>query len=120
MLMFLRIGAAFFALVGTLTGLKAVAGGLNLTHVAPQTDNDFRFFAASWLAVGLGFAWSLTDLAAHASMFRFLLVAVFLGGIARAAGWASYPPDKRMIVAVVLEFVLPIALGIAHSHVTQG
>ncbi len=96
----------FLVLYGTIalgTGVHA-AGRTYDTVVAPMADNSQRFVAAMWASMALGFfyaAWnpSSTDL------FRFLMIALFIGGIVRTAALVHYPPSPAIVAAILLELI---------------
>ncbi len=120
MLIAARIGTALFAFIALATGSKAVVGGLKIAEATHQLDNDHRFFAGIWLAAGLGLAYCVPFLAESTTLFRFLMGTLMMGGVARAIGWMSYPPDRRMVVAVVIELVLPLVLLFLQSRVAAA
>ena len=120
MLTIARIGTALFALIALASGGRAVFGGLAVDGVEQQLDNDHRFFAAIWMAVGLGLAYCVPYLRDSTALFRFLMLALMAGGVGRALGWLSYPPDTRMIVAVAIELVLPLVLMMLQATTAGG
>ncbi len=117
MLIAARIGTALFALISLATGSKVMIRGLEAADATHQMDNDHRFYAGIWLALGLGLAYCVPYLAESTGLFRFLMVSLMVGGVARAIGWSQYPPDRRMVVAVVIELVFPTLLVFALSRV---
>lgn len=116
MLVIARIGTALFALIALATGGKAAFGGLGLAEAAHQLDNDHRFYAGIWLAVGLGLAYCVPFLTQSTALFRFLMASIMVGGVTRAVGWTQYPPDRRMIVAVAIELVVPVILMVLQAR----
>ncbi|MDP4826225.1 MAG: DUF4345 domain-containing protein, partial [Flavobacteriales bacterium] len=74
----------------------------------PMADNNHRFVAAIWMATSLAFfyvAWNPSETA----LFRFLMAAVFIGGIVRAAALINYPPTPFLIFGILIELI-PTAL----------
>ena len=70
------------------TGSGAL-GDLGQAPGYPLLDNTHRFLAGIFVATGIGFAYCLTDLQNKLLLFRFLLLGIFIGGIAPVISWVS-------------------------------
>ncbi len=114
-----RVLTALFALIALATGALAVVGGIAETSVPVLVDNEFRFFAGIWFAAGLGLAYCAATITESTKLFRFLMIAIFIGGIARAIGLTEYSPERKMIVGIAIETVLPSLLLIMQSRITK-
>lgn len=110
MLLITRIGTALFSLLALATGARAMWAGLGLESSDILLDNNHRFYAAIWFAVGAGLAYCVPYLSTSTALFRFLMLALMAGAAGRMLGWLHYSPEPRMIVAVVVEFVVPLLL----------
>jgi hypothetical protein len=69
-----------------------------------MTDNNHRFVAAIWMATSLAFlyvAWNPSEIA----LFRFLMIAVFIGGIIRIYGLQFYSATPTIIFGILIELI---------------
>lgn len=104
-----RILTGLLALIGLVTGLKTVFGGIESIAASPFLDNSHRFLAGIWLGVGMGLAyctlrWSAKDTPV---LLRALMLTIFVGGVARAIGLIHYAPETRIVVATAIELIVP-------------
>lgn len=68
----------YFAVTGVVLGPPdAGAGGA-------ETDNQFRYLSAYYLSFAFGLWYVIADVERRGWVLRFILAAVFLGGLARA------------------------------------
>lgn len=108
MLLFIRIFLIFYGLIAAATGFMGATASYDATVSDAMTDNNHRYVAAIWMATSLAFfyvAWNPSETA----LFRFLMVAVFIGGIVRAAALINYPPTPFLIFLILIELI-PTAL----------
>lgn len=98
-----------YGLIAFATGGHAMFSGLG-GDVEPMADNSFRFLAAIWVGVGVGFFVCAWRYRTETTLFRVLMVALFLGGIGRSLGLLHYPASTEMIVLIALELVPPLFL----------
>lgn len=108
MLLFIRIFLVLYGLIAAATGFMGTTVKYNSTITDPMADNNHRFVAAIWMATSLAFfyvAWNPSETA----LFRFLMAAVFIGGIVRAAALINYPPTPFLILGILIELI-PTAL----------
>jgi len=85
----LQICTAVLALVPVSTGVITMRGvrdplyrALHLPEV-PVLDSNLRFFGGVWLGLGLAMLWTVPSIELQGTLFRWLWVAVFLGGVGR-------------------------------------
>lgn len=108
MLLFIRIFLVLYGLIAAATGFMGTTAKFNPSITDPTTDNNHRYVAAIWMATSLAFfyvAWHPSETA----LFRFLMVAVFIGGVVRAAALVNYPPTPFLIFGILIELI-PTAL----------
>ena len=74
-----------------------------------------------WAGVGAGLAYCAVNIADSTLLLRALMLAVFIGGIARAVGLPSYDAyDKKIIVGIVIETVVPLLVVGLHYMATKA
>lgn len=108
MLLFIRIFLVLYGLIAAATGFMGTTAKYNAALTEPMTDNNHRYVAAIWMATSLAFfyvAWNPSETA----LFRFLMIAVFIGGIVRAAALINYPATPFLIFLILIELI-PTAL----------
>lgn len=98
-----------FGLIAFATGGGVMLGGAE-AGADPMMDNTFRFLAAIWVGVGVGFFVCAWRYRTETTLFRVLMVALFLGGIGRSIGLLYYPVTTELIVLIALELVPPLFL----------
>ncbi|MEM1340263.1 MAG: DUF4345 family protein [Bacteroidota bacterium] len=82
-------------------------------------DNSHRFISSIWASTSLAFfyvAWKPE----HTVLFRFLIIALFLGGIVRLAALINYFPDTPTLVTIFLELVPTPILWWMHTRYVLG
>jgi len=108
MLLFIRVFLVLYGLIAAATGFMGITAEYNSSVTDAMTDNNHRYVAAIWMATSLAFfyvAWYPSETA----LFRFLMIAVFIGGIVRAAALVNYPATPTLIFLILIEWV-PTAL----------
>jgi hypothetical protein len=98
-----------YGLIAFATGGLVMVGGAE-AGADPMTDNTFRFLAAIWVGVGVGFFTCAWRYRTETTLFRVLMVALFLGGIGRSTGLLHYPATTELIALIALELVPPLFL----------
>ena len=111
--------------LGGMMGLAEIvsAGSLgNVTEAAgyPLVDNVMRFLGAVMFALGLGFIYSLSDVQNKTVFFRFLLLAIFLGGLARLLAWSQSGVVLATIPSTAIELIFPPLMYYLQSRLTVG
>jgi hypothetical protein len=108
MLLFIRIFLVLYGLIAAATGFMGTTAKYNAAVTDPMTDNNHRYVAAIWMATSLAFfyvAWNPSETA----LFRFLMIAVLIGGVVRAAALVNYPATPFLIFLILIELI-PTAL----------
>lgn len=108
MLLFIRIFLVLYGLIAAATGFMGATAKYNSAITDPMTDNNYRYVAAIWMATSLAFfyvAWNPSETA----LFRFLMIALIIGGIVRAAAMVNYPATPFLIFLIAIELI-PTAL----------
>lgn len=100
---------ALYGCIAFATGGHAMVAGPDAA-LEPMLDNTFRFLAAVWVGVGVGFFVAAWDPASHTTLFRVLMVVLVLGGIGRSLGLQHYSPTTVLVVLIALELVPPLFL----------
>jgi hypothetical protein len=108
----LQICTAVLALVPISTGIISMRGiGDPLYRPfrlpeAPVLDSNLRFLAGVWLGVGLALLSTVPAIEHQGTLFRWLWVAVFLGGVGRLVSWQLVgAPPRPYIGFLLLEIV---------------
>ena len=105
MLATLRVFLIIYGLIALGTGILGVKAAYDST-LAPFEDNSHRFIAAIWASTSLAFFY-LVRYPSETTLFRFLMIALFIGGIVRLVACINYSPDTLIIATIVLELVPP-------------
>lgn len=108
MLLFIRIFLILYGLIAAATGFMGTTAKYNATVTDAMTDNNHRYVAAIWMATSLAFffvAWNPSETA----LFRFLMIAVIIGGMVRAVSLINYPATPFLIFLIAIELI-PTAL----------
>jgi hypothetical protein len=113
----LPVVLAILGLIPVLTGGLDLILGARSLHVAGSSipfdtmndvvlDSQIRFFAATWLGVGIILYWMIPSIDRQTTLFRLLMGGIFLGGVGRisSAALVGIPP-VHFIAAIVLELV---------------
>jgi hypothetical protein len=70
-------------------------------------DNASRFLGGIFLTLGLGFLYCLYELDSKTQLFHFLLLCIFVGGLARIIGWFDLGLIPSTVPATAIELVFP-------------
>jgi RNA polymerase sigma factor (sigma-70 family) len=90
MLLFIRIFLVLYGIIALGTGFLGISASFDPAKAPPMEDNNHRFVAAIWASMSLAFfyvAWHPSEVA----LFRFLMIALFIGGLVRASALRYYP-----------------------------
>lgn len=118
MQLFIRVFLVLYGLIAIVTGFMGVTAEFNSTSTDAIADNNHRYVAAIWMATSLAFfyvAWKPSETA----LFRFLMVAVFIGGIVRAAALINYPATPFLIFLILIEIVPTAIMFWMHKHLSS-
>jgi hypothetical protein len=119
MLLTIRIFLVLYGLIAAATGFMGTTAKYNPALTDPMTDNNHRYVAAMWMAMSLGLfyvAWNPSETA----LFRFLMVAVFIGGIVRTAALVNYSPTPFMIFGIAIELIPTVVLLWFHTKLLNA
>ena len=115
-----RVGAGLLGVIALISGGKAIWNGASsyLDDAAalgdPQLlvllDNDFRFFAAVWLLIGVALLVGAILIHRKPDLVQVGLEAVFIGGIARVFAFSEYGYTAEVLPPIIIELVLPPVL----------
>ncbi|MDP4665957.1 MAG: DUF4345 domain-containing protein [Flavobacteriaceae bacterium] len=114
MLLFIRIFLVLYGLIAAATGFMGTTAKYNAALTDPMTDNNHRYVAAIWMATSLAFfyvAWHPSE----TTLFRFLMIALLIGGIVRAAALVNYPATPFLIFLIAIELIPPVLMLWFHS-----
>lgn len=103
MLIFVRICLILYGVIAIATGLMGIFVAFD-SSIPVFEDNSRRFIASIWASTSLAFfyvAWKPTQTV----LFRFLMVALFLGGIVRLVALVNYAPDMPTAITIFLELI---------------
>ena len=108
----LQIVTAGLGLIPVVTGVVAMLGVDDPLYASiglPRSsllDSNLRFFAGSWLGLGLALLWVVPSIERRGTVFRVVWGAVFLGGVGRLLSMASLgAPPAAFIGFTILEIV---------------
>lgn len=96
----------FFAVMGLIGGAEANNAG---EAVTAGLDNQFRYLSAYYLSLFFLIWWVLQDLENRGAVLRLLVLAIFLGGLARLFSYLTVgPPPANAMMGMVLELGSPL------------
>lgn len=119
MLLFIRVFLALYGLIAAGTGFMGATAKYNSVITDPMTDNNHRYVAAIWMATSLAFfyvAWNPSETA----LFRFLMIALLIGGIVRAVALVNYPATPFFIFLIAIELIPPALMLWFHSKLLNA
>jgi Domain of unknown function (DUF4345) len=108
----LQVTVAILSLLPLTFGMLGLILGAGMyvpaEAVTPKLDSQFRFMAG-W-DVGLAFVgwWLIANIERHATLFRIVCIAVFIGGLGRLAAWfLTGSPGVAFAVVTAVELLIP-------------
>jgi len=105
-----------FAVIGLFGGAQMANEGGGVTA---GLDNQFRYFSAYYLSLFFIIWWVLQDLENRGTVLRLMVLAIFLGGLARLYSFLTVgPPPTHAIGGMILELGSPI-LALWHAMVVK-
>jgi len=119
----LQIVLAVLSLIPLAFAIMGIMGGAELANeggaVTAGLDNQFRYLSAYYLSLFFLIWWILQDLDNRGTVLRLLVLAIFLGGLARLYSYLTVgPPPTRAIGGMVLELGSPV-LALWHKMATR-
>ncbi len=118
-LMILSLIPLYFAVTGFMGGAAGMNGG---EAVSAELDNQFRYLSVFYLSLTFLIWYIVRDTEIHTGIFRILVLAIFLGGLARLYSYLNMGiPPQTMIGGMFLELGAPILAFWQHkvAHTPQ-
>lgn len=104
----LLVLGAVAVLAGLYTALTGAAGMPGDSEATANVDSELRFYSVFWAAFGALALIAARAPATKVHLIRGLALFLFIGGLARALGWAvDGRPDAQFLVLLALELGLP-------------
>ena len=119
MLLFIRIFLVLYGVIALGTGMLGITAKFVPGITDPTMDNNHRFVAAIWTSMSLAFfytAWFPSEVA----LFRFLMIALFIGGLVRAGSLINYSPTPFMIFGIAIELIPTAIMLYMHSKLLNA
>ena len=103
---------------------RGVIGGASLANenmpVTNGLDNQLRYQSAYYLSLAFLIWWVIQDIHARGTVLRLLILAIFLGGLARLYSFVTVgTPPPHAIAGMVLELGAP-ALAFWHRYIVRN
>jgi len=114
-------GASAF---GGLNGSAALSGG-EMIFTADSllrgfADNQYRFGFGVFFAQGLALLFFLTNIKQNSTVFRFVVLALFIGGLARLSNIIEFGlVDHQVVGPTVIELIIVPFLLLWHHRVIK-
>ncbi len=118
MLLIIRSFLVLYGLIAIGSGFHAMSGPYD-SAIEPMADNSHRFIAAIWASMALGFFYCVWD-PSEVALFRFLMIALFIGGIVRALALINYSPTPIIWAVILLELIPTPILWFMHSKLLNS
>ncbi|MGB5725056.1 MAG: DUF4345 domain-containing protein [Parasphingorhabdus sp.] len=111
-----------FRFVTILIGLIPLWFGLNgmffgaAEHMGAEPfsaamDNQYRYLSGVYIGVALMIFYSSGDIRRRGDLFRFAIIAIFIGGCARAISYLTIgEPPTEQIAGMIVELLAPLLL----------
>jgi len=116
-LMILSLIPLYFAVTGIFGGARALSSG---ESVGPELDNQFRYLSAYYLSLFLLIWYVLGDIDNRGTVLRILVLAIFLGGLARLYSYLQVgTPPPMLMAGMALELGAPV-LAIWHRMIERS
>lgn len=107
----------YFAVTGLIGGAAGANGGVATTAAL---DNQFRYLSAFYLSLFFLIWWVLGDIDNRGGVFRLLILAIFIGGLARLYSYLNVgTPEPMQMVGMGLELGSPV-LALVQRHLAHS
>jgi hypothetical protein len=104
-LLVLSLVPLYFAITGVWGG----AAALNGDAVSAALDNQFRYLSGFYLVLTFLIWWMIPNIEQHTTLVRLIVLALFIGGLARAFSYMSVgEPQAIQILGMALELGSPV------------
>ena len=115
--MILSLIPLFFAVTGLVSGAAGNNGGV---AVSAGLDNQYRYLSGYYLSLFFGIWYVLGDIDNRGTVLRILILAIFIGGLARLYSYLQVgPPPARAMVGMALELGAPV-LALWHRIIERS
>jgi hypothetical protein len=116
-LIILSLIPLYFAVTGMFGGAAAANDGVAVTA---GLDNQFRYLSAFYLSLFFLIWWVLGDIDNRGGVLRLLILAIFIGGLARLYSYLHVgTPEPLQMGGMALELGSPI-LALWHRHLAHS
>lgn len=107
---------------GGLNGSAAFSGGEMIFHAESVlrgfTDNQYRFGFGVFFAQGLALLFFLRNIDQNLALFRFVMLALFIGGLGRLSNIIEFGlVDPQVVAPTVIELTVVPLLAFWHRRV---
>lgn len=119
MLILIRVVLVLYGVIALATGTMGALADFDSNVTDQMVDNNHRFVASIWASTSLAFfyvAWNPSEVA----LFRFLMIAVFIGGLVRAYGLRYYPVTPFILFGILIELIPTALLLWMHSKLLNS
>ena len=107
-LLALSLVPLYFAVTGLMGGAAAHNGGV---AVSAGLENQFMYLSAFYLILTMLIWWIIPRVVTETTLFRIIILAVFLGGLARLYAYKTVgAPPPLMMGGMLLELGAPILM----------
>lgn len=116
-LIILSLIPLFFAVTGLIGGAASNNGGV---AVSAGLDNQYRYLSGYYLSLFFGIWYVLGDIDKRGTVLRFLVLAIFIGGLARFYSYVQVgPPPTQAMIGMALELGAPV-LALWHRFLERS
>jgi len=107
----------YFAASGIIGGASLANDGMPVTN---GIDNQLRYQSAYYLSLAFLIWWVIQDIHTRGTVLRLLILAIFLGGLARVYSYVSVgPPPAHAIGGMFLELGAPLIV-LWHRYIIRN
>jgi hypothetical protein len=114
MLLFIRVFLILYGIIAIGSGFLGMTTPFDPSVTDAMQDNNHRYVAAIWASTSIAFFYVAYN-PSEVALFRFLMIALFIGGVVRALALINYPPTPVIIFGIFLEIVPPIIMFLMHN-----
>ncbi|TDF42244.1 DUF4345 domain-containing protein [Alteromonadaceae bacterium M269] len=109
---------------GGLNGSAALGGGEVIFHAESLlrgfADNQYRFGFGVFFTQGLILLFFLRNIEEHATLFRFVMLALFIGGLGRLSNIMAFGVvDSQVMGPMIIELVIVPLLALWHYRIVR-
>lgn len=114
LLLILSLIPLFFGIIGVIMG---AGRWLPPEAVTPAIDNQYRYLSGFYLSLAFLIWWMVPNIEKHVTPLLILVIAIFIGGLARAYSMITIgSPPTMNIIGMALELGAPILIFL-HSRI---